>query len=224
MNADIAKKLRWKPGMRFLILNPSEEAWSLFSSGYEDASPVVSHEPLSQGAGAGSFDLVLLYVSSAAELAEWSSAALSAVSSDGLLWVAYPKKTSKIKTDIHRDQGWEPISEAGWEGVALVSLDETWSAMRFRPAEKVKKPRAARVKEEKPVSSSAERIVVVPEDLQAELDKQEQAKQFFDRLAYTHRKEYVRWITEAKRPETRAGRITKTLERLNQGIKNPFVK
>ncbi len=222
MNADIAKKLRWKPGMRFLILNASEEAWSLLSSGSEDASPVVSHEPLPQESG--SFDLVLLYVSSRAELAEWSSAALSAVSSDGLLWAAYPKKTSKIKTDIHRDQGWEPISEAGWEGVALVSLDETWSAMRFRPTEKVKKPRAARVKEDKPVSSPAERIVVVPEDLQTELDKQEQAKQFFDQLAYTHRKEYVRWITEAKRPETRAGRIAKTLERLNQGLKNPFVK
>ena len=47
-----------------------------------------------------------------------------------------------------------------------------------------------------------------------ELKKNKGAKAVFDKLAYTHRKEYVRWIEEAKREETRASRVAKTIEML----------
>jgi uncharacterized protein YdeI (YjbR/CyaY-like superfamily) len=43
----------------------------------------------------------------------------------------------------------------------------------------------------------------------------------FDRLSYTHRKEYVRWIEEAKREETRERRLAKAVEMLGQGIEHP---
>lgn len=56
--------------------------------------------------------------------------------------------------------------------------------------------------------------VEVPEDLQRALDGSEQAKKAFERLAFSHQREYVEWIEEAKRPETRARRIEKTVERL----------
>jgi len=46
------------------------------------------------------------------------------------------------------------------------------------------------------------------------------AKTFFDKLAYSHQKEYVHWIEEAKRPETRAARIAKTLDMLKKGRKD----
>ncbi|EMP08588.1 hypothetical protein LEP1GSC124_1301, partial [Leptospira interrogans serovar Pyrogenes str. 200701872] len=38
-----------------------------------------------------------------------------------------PKKSSGTKTDLDRDHGWELLSKKGYEGVALISLDETWS-------------------------------------------------------------------------------------------------
>lgn len=118
------------------------------------------------------------------------------------------------------------MTAAGFEGIALVSINETWSALRFRPRELVPTPRSERVKEAKPQASkqNGERVVIVPEDLQIEFAKHPAAQQFFDRLAYTHRKEYVRWITDAKRSETRGGRIEKTIAFLNEGIKNPHVK
>ena len=56
------------------------------------------------------------------------------------------------------------------------------------------------------------RIVDVPEDLQQALESNPQVKAMFDGLSYTHRKEYVQWIEEAKGPETRANRVQKTLE------------
>lgn len=221
MNTDLAKKLRWKPGMNLLLLNAPKEHLVQLMPATEEGALTSADDP--ESAVKSSFELVLLFVKSAAELKEWSRLAVSSVEKDGLLWIAYPKKTSKIKTDIHRDQGWEPIAEAGLEGIALVSVDDTWSAMRFRPIELVKNPRSSRVKESTSSSASTqERVVTVPGDLQDELDKHPEAKTFFDQLAYTHRKEYVRWITDAKREQTRTDRIAKTIERLQQGLKSPF--
>ena len=61
------------------------------------------------------------------------------------------------------------------------------------------------------------RVVEVPEDLAAALAADGDAAAAFDRLSYSHRREYVEWIDEAKRAETRARRISGTVERLNAG-------
>lgn len=63
------------------------------------------------------------------------------------------------------------------------------------------------------------RVVEVPKDLLKELKKDKEVKAFFDKLSYTHRREYVMWINEAKREETRQSRIMKTIEMLKQGKK-----
>jgi hypothetical protein len=44
---------------------------------------------------------------------------------------------------------------------------------------------------------------------------------FFEKLSYTHRKEYCRWITEAKKEETRANRLARSIEKLKAGTKTP---
>jgi hypothetical protein len=61
------------------------------------------------------------------------------------------------------------------------------------------------------------REVEIPKELAKELKKEKEAKAFFDKLSYTHRREYVNWINEAKREETRQNRIAKTIEMLKQG-------
>jgi uncharacterized protein YdeI (YjbR/CyaY-like superfamily) len=64
-----------------------------------------------------------------------------------------------------------------------------------------------------------ERVIEIPKDLMKELKKDKEAKAFFDKLSYTHRKEYVTWVTEAKKEETRQNRIAKTIEMLKKGQK-----
>jgi hypothetical protein len=59
------------------------------------------------------------------------------------------------------------------------------------------------------------RIVRVPKDLAGALDKETRAG--FDRMSYTHRREYVEWIEEAKREETRRRRIAKAVELIGEG-------
>jgi hypothetical protein len=63
----------------------------------------------------------------------------------------------------------------------------------------------------------APRTVEVPEDLAALLSDDSAARATFEGLAPGQRKEWVRWVTEAKRPETRADRVGKTVEALAAG-------
>lgn len=62
------------------------------------------------------------------------------------------------------------------------------------------------------------RIVEVPDDLASALAADPAAAQAFEAMPYTHRKEYVRWVTEAKREQTRADRVAKTVEMVREGI------
>jgi bacteriocin resistance YdeI/OmpD-like protein/uncharacterized protein DUF1905 len=64
---------------------------------------------------------------------------------------------------------------------------------------------------------AAPREVELPEALATALADDSKARAAFDRLAYTHRKEYARWIDEAKREETRQRRVAQALEMLRQG-------
>ncbi|MCE9647298.1 MAG: YdeI/OmpD-associated family protein [Chloroflexi bacterium] len=61
------------------------------------------------------------------------------------------------------------------------------------------------------------RVIEIPGDLMKEFKKDKSAKAFFDELAYTHQKEYVKWIGNAKKEETRLARLLKTMAMLKEG-------
>lgn len=64
-----------------------------------------------------------------------------------------------------------------------------------------------------------ERIVEIPEDVQVVFDAHPDVFELYDKMSYTHRKEYMRWITEAKKPETRENRKIKLVEMIRAGKK-----
>jgi hypothetical protein len=68
---------------------------------------------------------------------------------------------------------------------------------------------------------TAERTVELPPELRAAFADDPELRAFFDSLSFTHRKEYVRWIEEAKREETRRARAAKALDMLRDGVKTP---
>lgn len=69
-----------------------------------------------------------------------------------------------------------------------------------------------------------ERTLTLPKELSTLLENNIKAKTFFDTLSYTNRKEYVRWIENAKKPETKQNRLSLTLDKLLAGKKNPTDK
>ena len=68
-------------------------------------------------------------------------------------------------------------------------------------------------------ADTEERVVAVPEELKRAFKSEKEAKAAFDKLSYTHQREYVTWIDEAKKYETRQNRIIKTIEMLKKGKK-----
>lgn len=126
----LTKKLGIKAGHKMLVVNAPEG----YLSSLTDLPQGVE---LTTKAG-GAFDFVQVFVSSKAEVDHLSPAALGALAPGGLLWFSYPKKSSKIATDISRDAGWDGLTKANLRPVSQISIDETWSALRFRPVDDVK--------------------------------------------------------------------------------------
>lgn len=62
-----------------------------------------------------------------------------------------------------------------------------------------------------------ERVATVPAELKRVFKSNKEARSAFEKLSYTHQKEYVQWINEAKKAETRQSRIVKTLALLKKG-------
>jgi hypothetical protein len=79
----------------------------------------------------------LIFINNSKEYIDFLKKGLKQVTPDSVLWFAYPKGTSKIKTDINRDTIRETGEAYGITTVTAVSIDDTWSALRFRPIEKV---------------------------------------------------------------------------------------
>ncbi len=165
------------------------------------------------------------FVTSRAQLEKQLSRVMKMVKEDVLVWVYYPKGSSGLQTDLTRDKGWDCLLSASdkltW--INLISFDDTWSVFGFRAKSDADKKKEARPKTREIFNwvDPNTKEVRIPDDLHAPLQKNKKAMAFFNALSFTNKKEYVEWIVTAKRNETRAERISGTLERLNKGWKNP---
>jgi hypothetical protein len=120
----IAQKLLIKVNYKVLLSSPPANYQSLM--GELPAGVSVSTRP------PGPFDLIQAFISSREELQDQLAGLKKLLKPGGLLWITYPKGTSKIKADINRDSINEYARSIGLQGVAMISIDETWSAMRFK--------------------------------------------------------------------------------------------
>jgi hypothetical protein len=63
---------------------------------------------------------------------------IRALKPKGLLWICYASETSKIPTDVNCYILWAEMAKVGMVAVAMMSIDKTWSAMRFQAAVQTK--------------------------------------------------------------------------------------
>lgn len=82
---------------------------------------------------AGPFDWLQIFVRSQPELDALAGRLMSALKPQGLLWLSFPKGTSKIQTDLTRDRGWDALKGLPLKWINLISVDDTWSAFALRP-------------------------------------------------------------------------------------------
>ncbi|MCC6612923.1 MAG: hypothetical protein IT320_05545 [Anaerolineae bacterium] len=126
----LAQKLLIKPGHKVAVLNAPD--------GYEATLGPLPEGATISHAARSSCDSVQLFVYNKADVDRRAPKAIAAVKPGGVLWIAYPKKSGAIKTDISRDHGWDAVYDALWLPVTQLSLDATWSILRFRPRDEIK--------------------------------------------------------------------------------------
>jgi hypothetical protein len=126
----VAAKLGIKAGHTVLLIAAPPEAEALLGPMPADASVTTE--------GQRPCDAVIVFVPTSATLTAHSERAIAAVKTGGLLWLAYPKKTGGIASDMQRERAWEAFAHLDWRPVSQIALDDTWSALRFRPVADLK--------------------------------------------------------------------------------------
>ena len=128
MTDGLTGKLQLREGHRLALFNPPE--------GYE-ARLATDLSGVTLDDGEGSPDAVLAFVTTRDQALDVAPRAFELVRGGGLVWLAYPKGGSGVPTDLNRDVLWATLDQTGWRPVRQIALDETWSAMRFRPEDEV---------------------------------------------------------------------------------------
>ena len=131
-NTSLIKKLGIKSKQRIILLNaPDGYAEQIRSVLPADVELDTSPSPI------GNFDIVIQFVRNKAEVEKDTPIAIELVKPGGRLWLSYPKQSSKVSTDINRDILWKIFPNSDWRPVTQISIDEIWSALRFRPKSEV---------------------------------------------------------------------------------------
>jgi hypothetical protein len=216
----LAKKLQIKPAHRILLVNAPVN--------YEELLGPLPKEAQAFKQADGTFDVVQLFVMNSEELQRDLAWLRDHLRTDTILWITYPKKSSGIESDLEMMQSWDETSKYGLSGVAAAAINETWTALRFRPSSQVKRSEVCNSEIENNALGQyidvKNRVVRLPPELQSSMQAQPASIAFFDRLSYTNKKEYVSWLLTAKQEKTKTDRIQKIVEKLLAGKKNPAEK
>lgn len=212
------KKIKFDPEKRNAVIHAPHE-FPAFPARPDGDASIVAHLE-------GKFDWIMLFVKSAAELKSLAPKAMTALNPNGLVWFCFPKKSSKIKTDLDRDHGWEVLSGMEIKYVNLVSIDGTWSGFGATHGSEQQSKRQRKTSEARTdllaqYMDHATREMRYPPELETLLAAHPTEKAVFLSLSFTNRKEYVEWIITAKRQETKEQRLAKIIPYLQEGRKNP---
>jgi hypothetical protein len=153
-------------------------------------------------------DFALVFAVNQNQLCNIVNDVMSALHANSKLWIAFPKSTSKITSDLSRDCAWNVLSDKGFEGTEQVTLDHVWSATRYAKSEQfIAKEVETEIVFEK-------NLVMLPVELETVLTKHKSAKEIFSALPPSHQKEYVSWIEGAKKVETKQRRAEAAIEKI----------
>jgi hypothetical protein len=118
----LVSKLGVKSGMRVAILGAPD--------GFDDTLGALPDGVAVARRLGGSKDMVMLFTTQRAELARRLDALRRAIAPDGMVWVAWPKRASKVPTDITEDVVREVVLPTGLVDVKVCAIDATWSGLK----------------------------------------------------------------------------------------------
>ena len=189
-------------------------------------------------------DFVLIFAVNQQQLKNILKDVFQALHDESKLWIAFPKQTSKISSDLMRENSWHFMTDLEYEGSTLVPVDHVWNAMKFLKMKnvvrdenyktveetlgptivEVKSVDTKKTKKRKTVkreSTFDKSIVQFPLELEKLFNSQTKTKELFNALSESNQVDFLNWITDAKKQETRMKRIDQLVEKLIAGKTKP---
>lgn len=127
----LLKKLGIKPGMKVLARAAPDSYWDLLG---KIPAGVVVQTRLRPGV-----DFIHLFVKDAAALADELPRCLNAIQPDGIIWVSWPKKASKVPTDMTEDVVRQVALPLGLVDIKVCAVDEVWSGLKLMIRKELRK-------------------------------------------------------------------------------------
>ena len=130
--ATLLEKLNLKGHQEMLVLNAPES----FNAELAHMPVLTIHRHIES---VPEIRFSIAFVTRQSEVNKLAPQIASRAKGDATVWFAYPKGTSKkFKCDFNRDTGWDILKAAGFDTVRAISIDEDWTALRFRRKEFIK--------------------------------------------------------------------------------------
>ena len=167
-------------------------------------------------------DQLILFVEDGASLLKYFTKLKDNILHDTLFWICYPKKSGKIKSDLVLMQPWDVVFNSGFRGQSSVSVNDDWTGMRVTSAPKKTATICDLPMHERKVEGIdfINRTIHLPSDVLAAFSARKGLQDLFNSMSFTHKKEYMQSIADAKKPETRTRRIEKMIDMLQQKMRN----
>lgn len=184
MENSLLKKLYFKPGFKVLVANAPNDVATILGDTASIEIVKDKNEPY-QG--------ILLFVKNSTELQQALTTYGSKIN-DQTVWFAYPKKNSGIETDLKMEQ-WKELDSYKLTPCASAAISEAWTGLRIKPVHAVKASGVGNNEiKSSPFSEYIDvelKKVIAPPELAELLILHPNEQQFFETLAYSHKKEYV---------------------------------
>lgn len=205
---ELLKKLRVDTAKPLWLINTPANCMDLFTQ-FAIKEKLGKQKPVPQ---------LILFALDSKELAHYLSILTGYISPETIFWIAYPKKNGTISSDLILMSSWDVVNQLGYRGQTSVLINDDWTGLRVTNAPP-KKPSTYNIApEDRNIEGIdfVKRTVKLPPDALAAMRKQMGIEAFFNSMSFTHKKEHVIAILEAKKEETRIRRIEKMIEMLQQ--------
>lgn len=199
--------------LKKLRINESKPVWVVNAPGNVDEilpsldlkKRLGKEKPVSQ---------LLLFAMDSGDLLKYLPVMEENVGHDTLFWICWPKQAGAIKSDLIKMAPWQMVFDAGYRGQTSVSINDDWTGLRLTNAPRKKPSKAELPMEQRstPGIDYKNRTVTLPADALPVMKKHKGLADFFYAMSFSHKREYIEAIEEAKKPETRLRRIEKMAE------------
>jgi hypothetical protein len=200
---ELLTKLRINTGEPLYLVNAPRDLLHLFDS-VEVKKAIPGKIPANQ---------LILFAEDSKTLDSYILRLEGKLSEKVVFWIAYPKKSGKIQSDLTRNDGWKLVFSL-YDGASSASIDDDWSGVRFKPRGSSKSNWIPMEERKTEGIDYVARTVTLPADALKVMKPYKGLDGFFYGMSFTHKKEYVEAIADAKKPETRQRRIESMIEKL----------